>query len=80
MFYEGRGYYRTTSNLVKTTGLTGAFTPSVTEVLTDAVDHSFAIDSETYESIFVTYPDNYKDVMPDICSESGGNICILFPV
>ena len=65
---------------MKTTGLTGTFTPSVTEILTEAVDHSFAIDSETYEAIFVTYPDNYEDVMPDICSESGGNICILFPV
>lgn len=79
VIYESRGYYRSTTGMNMNVGLTGTFTPSLTEVLLKNVDHTFAFLPDTYTAAFFRYPENYQPVMPLSCVESGGNTCLIFP-
>lgn len=75
--YEARGYYRTNAAL-SVVFSTGVFTPSLTEVLLEGVDHTFDIDLKPdYSTFFAKYPINYQGVMPLECIS--GTTCLVFP-
>ena len=78
--YEGRGWYKTINMAsVVNYGTTGAtFTPSSTMVLETMKDHVYTFNSIALYSSLIKYPENYQDVMPLICTRTGGS-CLVFP-
>lgn len=62
-----------------TTVYTETFSATPPEVLAKGATHTFSLLSDTYNTFFVKYPENYNTVMPTTCMESTGNICLVFP-